>query len=225
MEIGAKQLGAGCPTGPTMPPGRWISLGGTGASAYAPDFQPLLPVYREWHGCGGSVSGSISAGVPDLGELPIGTRWICNLDDQRNSEFVDRSLPANQARPHHGFAGRFDAGGREQRVIGSTAGRTGASGRVEHAGTDSADETFSRTARSGNFAGFATIGLRGNSTVAFSAGRHGEVSHQSRAHRVGADFAANGSRAIMRTRTIEMASAVMSGIENKDLRKWSGSAL
>ncbi len=114
MEIGAKQLGAGCPTGPAMPPGRWFRLGGVGASAHPAHLQSVLPVYREWHGGGGLVSGSFSAGLPYAGQLPFGTRGLRNLDDQCYKEFVDRSLPANQARPHYRFAGRCYAGGREQ---------------------------------------------------------------------------------------------------------------
>src|SRR5271165_2252134 len=94
METGAKQLGAGCPTGPTMPPGRWIGLGGTGASSHAPDFQPLLPIHRERNGRRGPVSGSVSASVSDPVELSISTRGVCDLDDQCDEKLADRSLSA-----------------------------------------------------------------------------------------------------------------------------------
>ena len=79
METGARQIGAGCPTGPAMPPGRRFGLGGTGASTHAPDFQPVLPVYRERHGSRGPLK-SIFASVRT--RQPLGPWRIRNLDDQ-----------------------------------------------------------------------------------------------------------------------------------------------
>ena len=208
MEIGAKQLGAGCPTGPAMPPGRWLGLGGTGASSHASDLQFVLPVYRERHGSRGPFSGSISASVPDAGKLSIGTRRICNLDDQRNQKPADRSLPANQTRPDHRFAGRCDAGGGEQRVVWKAPRRAGAAGRVERAGADGADEAFSGVTRGGYFAGPAAIGVRRNTAKPGGAGGYSKIPYQPRTYRIGKDFAANGSGAIMSARRL-----VMAGVE------------
>jgi hypothetical protein len=225
MEIGAKQFGAGCPTGPTMPPGRWISLGGTGASAYAPDFQHMLPVHREWYGCRGSFAGSFFAGISHLGELSIGTRWLCDLDDQRHKKSADRSLPENETGSHYGFAGRRDAGGGEQGIGGPKTGPAALVGRVEFAGAIGVDQAFAGIARGSDFAGSTATRLRGDSADACRAGRHGEVSHKPGTHRTGADFAANGSRAIMTATTIKMARVVQIANEFMDLQKWSRSAV
>ena len=207
METGARQIGAGCPTGPAMPPGRWFRLGGTGASTHAPDFQPVLPVYRERHGSRGPLSRSIFASVPDAWQLPLGTRRIRNLDDQRHEKLADRSLPADQAGPDYRFAGRCNGGGGEQGVGGTTARPASAIGGIECASADGADQAFTGIARGGNTARLATTGLRGNSTEPGGAGGYRKVTHQPGSHRVGTNFATNGGRAIMSARTMRMASA------------------
>ncbi len=218
MEIGAKQLGAGCPTGPAMPPGRWFGLGGTGASTYAPDFQSVLPVYRERHGGRGSVSRSISKGVPDAGELPFGTRRICHLDDERNQEPADRSLPSNETGPDYGFAGRCHAGGGEQGIVRSASRRAGTAPGTERAGADSTYETLARIARGGYIARFAAAGLCGNSAQPGSTGRNCKIAHQPRTYRTGTNFATNGSKAIMNKQGLRMAGVRQTG----DLRKLVG---
>ncbi len=218
MEIGAKQLGAGCPTGPAMPPGRWFGLGGTGASTYAPDLQPVLPVYRERHRSRGFVSRGISAGVPYARELSLSARWIRHVDDQRYQKPADRSLPANEAGSHYGFAGRCYAGGGEQRVVGAASGRTSAAPRVERAGTDGANQAFAGVARGSDSARLATTGLRGNSAEPGGTGRYGKVAHQPGTNRTCQDFAANGSKAIMSKRRL-----VMAGVElDRNYRKLVG---
>ena len=205
MEIGAKQLGAGCPTGPAMPPGRRFSLGGAGASSYAPDLQPMLPVYRERHGGRGSLSGSISASVSDAGELSFGARRIRYVDDQRHAKPADRSLSPNQARPDNGFAGRCNAGGGEQRVGRTAARRAGAVGRVERASASGVDQAFAGVTRGGYFARLAATGLRGDSTESGSARGYRKVTNQPGTYRISTDFAADGSRAIRSESTMKMA--------------------
>ncbi len=205
MEIGAKQLGAGCPTGPAMPPGRRFGLGGTGASSYAPDIQPMLPVYREWNGGRGSLSGSISASVPDAGELSLGARRICDVDDQRHAKPADRPLSPNQARPNNGFTGRCNASGGEQRIGRPSARRAGTFGRVERASASCIDQAFAGVTRGSYFAGLAATGLCGNSTKSGSARRYRKVTNQPGTYRIGTDFAADGSRAIRSESTMKMA--------------------
>jgi len=181
MEIGAKQFGAGCPTGPAMPPGRWLSLGGTGASAYAPDLQSVLQIYRERNRSRGFIAGSIHESVPNVGELPIGTRGLCNVDDQRHAKPADRSLPANEAGQDHGFVGRCHAGSREQGILGTAAGSTRVVGRVELASADRTEEIIAGIARSGHFARFTTARLRGDSANAFGTGRNRKIANKPRA--------------------------------------------
>ncbi len=218
MEIGAEQLGAGCPTGPALPPGRWFGLGGTGASTYAPDLQFVLPIYREWHGGRGPFSGSISEGIPDAGKLSIDARRICNVDDERHPKSADRSLSANEAGSDYGFAGRCDAGSGEQRVVRAASRRTGAAERVERAGADGTHETLAGIAGSGYIARLAAAGLCRDSAEPGGTRRNSKVAHQPGTYRIGTDFAANGSAAIMSGRKI-----VMAGVrQNRNLRKLVG---
>ena len=203
MEIGANQFGAGCPTGPAMPPGRWRSLGRTGASPHSPDLQSVLSLYRQWHGGRGFVAGSIPAGVPDTRKLSFGPRRISDLDDQRHAKPADRPLPSYQAGPDYGFSRRCDAGGGEQRVGGTPARRASVVGRTERPSAGGADEIITGVARSSHLARFAAAGLRGDPANAGGAGRNSKIANQPRTHRAGTDFATNGSgAAIMRKREV-----------------------
>ena len=211
MEIGAKQLGAGCPTGPAMPPGRRFGLGGVGASPYAPHIQLVLPVHREWHGSRRPLSGSVLEGVPDVGKLSSGTRRVCNLDDQRDTEPADRPLPSNEAGPHHRFAGRRHAGGGEQRVGGASPRPASAAWRVERASADGFNQTLTGVTGSGNITRLAATGICGDSTEPGSAGGYGKVTDQSGTYRIGTNFATNGSTAIMSGKTLTMADERQAG--------------
>jgi hypothetical protein len=197
--MGLRKLGAGCPTGPALPPGRWLGLGGTCTSALAPDLQCMLSVRRQSNRGRGYFAGSILAGVPDAGELSVGTRRICNVDDQRDQKFADRPLSQNQAGSPDGLAGRCHAGSGEQGIERATPGPAGAIERIKRASAIGADKTFAGVARGSDFARPAAIGVRGDSAGIGGAGRHGEVSNQSRTHRIGKDFAADGSKAVMST--------------------------
>src|SRR5208337_4778280 len=88
-KMGRRKLGAGCPTGPAMPPGRWLGLGGTCASAYQAHLQYLLPICGEPHGSPRFVARGFPSSVPDVGELPVGARRLRNLDDQRDAQSAD----------------------------------------------------------------------------------------------------------------------------------------
>ncbi len=205
--MGLRKLGAGCPTGPAMPPGRWLGLGGTCASAHAANLQHLLSICRESHGSRGFDARCVPSRVPDIGKLPLGTRRICDVDDERNAQPADRSLPADEARPHNGFTGRQDAGGGEQSDVGAETRRIGALGRVERAGAKCADAAFAGIAGGGGLARPAATRVCRNTKCAGGAGRHGEVADQPRKDRVGEDLAADGSEAGM-TKGVTMSLAV-----------------
>jgi hypothetical protein len=210
--MGLRKLGAGCPTGPAMPPGRWLGLGGTCAPAYASSLQRMLPICGQPKRSRGHFPGSVSSRVPDAGKLSFRAWGLCDLDDQRDQEFVDRSLPEDEARSHHRFPGRCHARGREQGIFRAASGRAGAAGRIERAGAGGADEAFAGTAGSGNFAGPATTGVCGDSRSIERAGRNSEVTDQSGKDRVGTDPATNGSEAVMKT-GYGIKSLVFAGVE------------
>jgi len=197
--MGLKKLGAGCPTGPALPPGRWLGLGGTCAPTLAAHLQRMLPIRRKPDGSRGHLSGGFSTSLPDDWQLSLGARRICDVGDQRDSQSVDRSLPQNQARPANRFARRRDARRGEQGIGGTSARPASTGERVERASAIGPDETLSRVARSSNLARPAATRVRGDSASAGSTGRDSEVADQSRANRVGKDFATNGSEAVMRT--------------------------
>ena len=221
MEIGAKQLGAGCPTGPAMPPGRRFGLGGASASPHSPHLQPVLPVHRERHGGRGPLSGSVFEGIPDAGELSLGTWRFCNMDDLRHTEPADRPLPSNEAGPYNRLARRCHASDRKQRVGGATSRRASAARRIEFASTGGFDQAFPGIAGGCYIARFAAVGICRDSAESGRAGRYGKVTHQSRTYRIGTNFATNGSRAIMSRKALVMASFGLSG----DYRKWAGGLL
>src|SRR5215472_6454332 len=79
--MGLRKIGAGCPTGPAMSPGRWFGLGGTCAPPFAPHLQHLLPVHGQPHGGRRPGAGCIPSRVPDAGELPLGARRLCDVGD------------------------------------------------------------------------------------------------------------------------------------------------
>jgi hypothetical protein len=198
--MGLRKLGAGCPTGPALSPGRWLGLGGTCAPPLAPHFQCVLPLRRQSHRSRGYFPGSFPASIPDSRQLPLGTRRICHVDDQRHKKFADRSLPPNEARPANRLSRRCHARCGEQGVGGAAAGSASAVERIERPSTIGVDTAFTGIARGGCFAGPATTRLCGDPASAGGARRHGKVSHQSRAHRVGKDFAPNGREAFMTAR-------------------------
>lgn len=195
--MGLRKLGAGCPTGPAMSPGRRLGLGGTCASPLASHIQHLLPVHRQPYGSRRSGPGCVPTGIPDIGKLPLRARRVCDLGNQRDAEFADRPLPEDEARSDYRFAGRCDAGGGEQRGFGAAAGSAGVAGRVERASAESFDSAFTGIARGGNLARLAAIGVCRDSECAVGAGRHGEVADQSRKDRTGTHPATNGSAASM----------------------------
>lgn len=197
-KMGLRKLGAGCPTGPAMSPRRRVGLGGACTSTYAPDLQHLLPVHGEPNRGRRFVAGRFSAGVQDVAELSFRAWGLWNLGYERDAKPADRSLPENQAGPVDGFAGRQNAGGREQRVGGTQAGPASVAGRVERTSTKGIDAAFAGIARGGDFAGSAAAGIRGDSSGAGSTGRNGQVTNQSRAHRTGAYIAGNGSEAVVK---------------------------
>jgi hypothetical protein len=141
-NMGLTTLGAGCPTGPAMPPGPWLGLGGTCAPPLAPDLQRLLSVHRQSNRSGRFVAGSFYARVQDLGKLPLGARRLCDVGNQRDAKLADRSLPAHQAGSHYRFARRQDARGREQAIERAASRRIGLTGRIERASAKRVDKTF-----------------------------------------------------------------------------------
>ena len=197
--MGLRKLGAGCPTGPALPPGRWLGLGGTCTSALASHFQCLLPVRRQSNRGRGHFAGGILARISDIGKLSLGARGICDVDDQRDKKFADRPLPPDEAGSPDRFFGRCHAGSGEQGISRAPARSAGTGERVERASAIGAHQAFAGVTRGGDFARPATIRVCGDSAGVGSAGRHGKVSNQSRTNRIGKDFAANGSEAVMRT--------------------------
>jgi hypothetical protein len=197
--MGLRKLGAGCPTGPALPPGRWLGLGGTCTPALASHFQCVLSVRRQSNRGRGYFAGSVLARVSNVGELSFGAWRVRNVDDQRDTKLADRPLSSNQTGSPDGFPGRRYASGGEQGIERASAGSAGAGERVERAGAVGAHEAFAGIARSGNLARPPATGVCGDSDSVGSAGGHGEVANQSRTHRIGKDFAANGSEAVMKT--------------------------
>src|SRR5215475_8073793 len=203
--MGLRELGAGCPTGPAMPPGRGLGLGGTCAPSHAPSLQRMLSLCGQSHGSRGYFAGGVPAGVSYAGELPFGAWGICDVGNECDAELADRPLPAHEARSFDGFARRCHAGGGEQRIVGAAARPTSVARRIELAGAERVDAALTGVARSGDSAGPATTGVRGNSTDLGSTRRYGKVAHQSRTDRVGKDLAFDGSEAVMRTGAVREA--------------------
>src|SRR5882724_2699021 len=146
-----------------MPPGGRFRLGGACTSPHAPHLQHLLPVYREWNGSRGFVAGCVFKGVPYAWELSVGARRVCDVGDFGDAEPFDRSLPADQAGPVDGFFGRRYAGGGEQGVGWAAAGSAAAFGGAQFTGAGWVGQTFAGLAGSSDFAGFAAVGVRGDS--------------------------------------------------------------
>jgi hypothetical protein len=199
--MGLRKIGAGCPIGPAMPPGRGLGLGGACASAFAPSLQRVLPIRRQSHRGRRYFAGGFLACVPNARELSFGAWGLCDVDDQRHTKPVDRPLPSNQKGPRDIFSRRFHGGGREQGIGGAAAGRASAARRTERAGAVSADPALARVTRSCDFARPAAVGVCGNSAGARSARGNGEVTHQPRAYRACAYIATNGCEAVMKLRT------------------------
>jgi hypothetical protein len=199
--MGLTKLGAGCPTGPAMPPGRWLGLGGTCAPPLAAGLQHMLPIRGQSHGSRRYLAGGFSPRVSDGRELSFGAWWICHVDDKRDAKSADRPLSPDETRPCDRFAGRRHAGGGDEGVRGAAAGRAGAIGRAEQPSADSLDAAFARIARSGNFAGSAAIGICRDSAGPERPRRNREITDQPRTHRTSAYIATNGCEAIMKLRT------------------------
>src|ERR1700735_1018137 len=96
-------IGARCPTGAGMSPGRWGLLGGTCTAARAAGVQFVLPVYGQRDGRRRSEPGSFSADLQNAAELQSFVRGVRNLADQRDAEFAGGPLPAHAAGPADGF--------------------------------------------------------------------------------------------------------------------------
>jgi hypothetical protein len=199
--MGLGELGAGRPIGPALPPGRWLGLGGTCTSSLAPHFQCVLSIRWQPNRSRGHYARSVSASVPDAGELPVSARRVCNLDDQRDKKPADRSLSANQTRPSDRFTGRRHASNGEQGIRRAATGPASAAERVERSGTERINKAFARVARGSNFERFAAVGVCRDSGTAGGAGGDREVSDQPRTDRIGKDPATNGSETVMRTGT------------------------
>ena len=110
--MGLRKLGAGCPTGPALPPGRWLGLGGTCAPPLAPHFQCVLPLRRQPHRSRGYFPGSFPARIPDSRQLPLGTRRFVSVPFAVNSARVgfeaidpklERAARSLGATPWHTF--------------------------------------------------------------------------------------------------------------------------
>ena len=200
-KSGLMTFGAGCPTGPAMPPGRLLGLGRTCAPAHPAYLQPVLPVYRQFRGSRGHVAGSFSPGVPYARQLSFGAWRVCHMDDQRNAQSADRPLPANQTGSHHRFAGRCHARGRKQGLLGQASGSVGVARRTQPASAIGIDTTLTRTARGGSFARFAAARICRDSDCTFRSRRHREIPDQPGANRAGTHPATNGSAAFMKART------------------------
>ena len=169
------RVGAGCPTGPAMPPGRRFSLGGACTSPLTPHLQYLLPVHRQQRRGRGSLTGSILARLSYFGQLSISARRFRNLGNQRHSQPLDRSLPAHQARPDDRFARRCHAGRREQGIGGTQARPAALAQRAQLAGSGCLDQAFARITRSRHFAGLAAIGIHRNTTSFIRTRRDGKI--------------------------------------------------
>ena len=197
--MGLRELGAGCPTGPALPPGRWLGLGGTCTSTLAPHLQHLLSIRWQPNRGRGHFTGGLLASVPDSGKLPLSPRRLCNLDDQRDQKSADRPLSPYQTRSADRFSRRSYARGGEQRIYGSAPRPAGPDERVERPDSKRADQALAGVTRSGHFARPPAIGICGDSARAGSARRHCEISNQSWTYRVSQDLATNGSKTVMRT--------------------------
>ena len=169
------RVGAGCPTGTAMPPGRRFSLGGACTSPLAPYLQYLLPVHRQRRRSRRSLAGSFSARLSHLGELSVGARRFRDLGNQRHSQSLDRSLPAHQARPDDRLSRRCHAGRREQGVRGTQARPAASAQRAQLAGADRSDQAFARTTRSRHLARLAAIGIHRNTTGFIRTRRNGKI--------------------------------------------------
>jgi len=198
--MGLRKLGAGSPTGPALPPGRWLGLGGTCTSSLSSHFQCLLSLRWQSHRSRGYFPGGVSAGLPHLGNLSLRSRWFCHLDDQRDQKFAHRPLSSHQARPADRLARRCYARGREQGILRSSSGSTGFDERVGLSSAIRAYSPFPGITRGCHSPRPPAIGVRRDSAGLSCAGRHRQVSHQSWAHRVGQDLVPDGSPAIMTLR-------------------------
>jgi hypothetical protein len=199
--MGLKKLGAGCPTGPAMPPGRWLGLGGACAPSFAAGLQHMLPIRGQSHGSRRYLAGGFSPRVSDARKLSFGARWICDVDDKRDAKSADRPLPEDETRPGDRFSGRRHACCGNEGVRGPAAGRTSAIRRAEQPSRDSLDAPFAGVARGRNFAGPAAIGICRDSAGFERPRGHRQVTDQSRTHRTSAHIATNGCEAVMKLRT------------------------
>jgi hypothetical protein len=188
-----RTIGGRRPTGATMSPGRRAGLGGTCAPPHPARIQSVLPIHRQCDGSRRPEPGGFSTNLPHARKLPTSVRSFSNLADQRDAEFACGSLPANAPRPADRFDRRCHAAVGRETFFSASARQAGRGWRIEHSTAAWSGAAFARTERVGNFARLARSGVQRNSGSAASAGGHGKIADQSRAHRARENPYGNGA--------------------------------
>ena len=187
-----RPIGARRPTGSVVSPGRQLFLGGDCPAPYAAGPQLMLPIHGQFGRRRGLDPGSVPARLSYVGQLS-GRAWsFPDMAFERDAQPAGRSLSPHATRSAHRFHRRHDAAGRREARYANTS-RRGRADRIERAASAGAATSFARTAGSGYLARFAGIGLQRSTKGFAGAARHGEITNQSRTHRIGARPRENGS--------------------------------